>query len=173
MGKKDLSNVRPATLQVRAGQQRSQFDETSEALYLTSGFVYPRCQDAEYAFAGDLDRYMYGRYANPTNTMFEDRMKAIEGADFCVGVASGMAAVSSALVSTLSPGDRLVSSNALFGNCFWVVNTLLPRLGVHVVLVDGTDVSAWQHALSVPTQAVFFETPSNPTMQLIDVQAVL
>lgn len=169
---KDLSNARPATLQVRVGQQRSQFDETSEAIYLTSGFVYLKCQDAEDAFAGNLDRYMYGRYSNPTNTMFENRMKAIEGADFCAGVASGMAAVSSALVSTLSPGDRLVSSNALFGNCFWVVNTLLPRLGVDVVLVDGTDVSAWEQALSIPTQAIFFETPSNPTMQLIDIQAV-
>ncbi len=169
---KDLSTARPATLQVRAGQQRSQFDETSEAMYLTSGFVYDTCQDAEDAFAGNLNRYMYGRYSNPTNTMFEDRMKAIEGADFCAGVASGMAAVSASLVSSLSPGDRLVSSNALFGNCFWVVDVLLRRLGVEVVLIDGTDLNVWEQALSVPTQAVFFETPSNPTMQLIDIRTV-
>ena len=161
-----------ATRQVRAGQQRSPFDETSEALYVTSGFVYDKCQHAEDAFAGNLNRYMYGRYSNPTNTMFEDRMKAIEEAAYCAGVASGMAAVSASLVSTLSPGDRLVASNALFGNCFWVIDVLLRRLGVEVVLVDGTDITAWEQALSVPTQAVFFETPSNPTMQLIDIRAV-
>lgn len=169
---KNLNNMHSDTLQVRAGQSRSHFDETSEALYMTSGFVYDTCQDAEDAFKGDISRYMYGRYSNPTNTMFEDRMKAVEGADFCVGVASGMAAVSASLVSRLSPGDRLVSSHALFGNCFWVVNTLLPRLGVEVVLVDGSDLGAWERALSKPTQAVFFETPSNPTMQLIDIKAV-
>ena len=170
--KKDLSNARSATLQVRSGQMRSEFDETSEALYLTSGFVYESCEEADLAFSGEKERYLYGRYANPTNTMFEQRLAAIEGADFCVGVSSGMAAVSSTLQSSLSPGDRLVASKALFGNCFWIVNTLLPRLGVEVVLVNGMDNDAWAEALSVPTDIVFFETPSNPTMQLIDMEFV-
>ena len=169
---KDLSKARQATLEVRGGQSRSHFDETSEALYLTSGFVYENCEEAELAFKGEKDRYMYGRYSNPTNTMFEKRLAGIEGADYCVGVSSGMAAVSSTLVSSLSPGDRLVTSKALFGNCFWVVDSLLPRLGVEVVFVDGMDNGAWENALSVPTDMVFFETPSNPTMQLIDVETV-
>ncbi len=169
---KDLSKARSATLQVRAGQMRSHFDETSEALYLTSGYVYDKCEDAESAFKGETTRYMYGRYANPTTTMFENRLKAIEGADYCVGVSSGMAAVSATLQATLSPGDRVVSSQALFGNCFWIINTLLPRLGVEVVLVNGVNNEAWKKALSVPTKMVFFETPSNPTMQLIDISFV-
>ena len=170
--KKDLSKAKPATLQVRAGGDRSHNDETSEALYLTSGFVYDKCQDAEDAFAGNLDRYMYGRYANPTNTMFEKRMCAIEGAKHCVGTASGMSAFASSLQCYLSPGDRLVSSRALFGNCFWVVNTLLRRLGVEIEWVDGPDLSDWERALSKPAKAVVFETPSNPTLQLIDVVEV-
>ncbi len=169
---KDISNLMPETIQVRAGENRSKFDETSEALYLTSGFVYKDCKSAEDAFNGNNARYVYGRYANPTNTMFEQKMAAVEGAKFCAGLASGMAAVTAALVSHLSPNDRIVCAKALFGNCFWIVNDLLPRLNVEVVWVDGFDLTQWKQALSVPTDAVFFETPSNPTMKLVDIKAV-
>lgn len=172
MTEKSLGEVGCSTVAIHAGQMRSLFAETCEAVYLTSGFVYKTCREAQEAFDGTKKRYMYGRYGNPTNTMFEKRLAAIEGSKYCMGVCSGMAAVTSALLCMLSPGDRVVSSTALFGNCFWVINTLLPQLGVEVITVDGTDLGQWKRALSKPTKVVFFETPSNPTLQLIDVESV-
>ncbi len=163
---------REATRLVRGGLQRSPFDETAEALYPTSGFVYGSAAEAEAAFAGEIDRYIYGRYANPTVSMFEERLRLLEGAEVCRATASGMAAVFAALASSLSAGDRLVSSRALFGSCAVIVNEILPNYGIETELVDGRDLDAWERALSQPTDAVFLETPSNPGLEIVDLAAV-
>ncbi|MGD1876413.1 MAG: O-succinylhomoserine sulfhydrylase [Kiloniellaceae bacterium] len=163
---------RPQTELVRGGLARSPFDETSEALYLTSGFVYGTAEEAEAAFKGDKDRFVYSRYANPTVSMFEERLRLLEGAEACRATASGMSAVFAALMAQLKAGDRLVASRALFGSCQYIVAELLPRFGVETQMVDGTDLAAWEQALSKPTQAVFLETPSNPTLEIIDIAAV-
>lgn len=161
-----------ATLGVRGGLLRSGFDETSEALYLTSGYVYPTAAEAEKAFAGEIDRYVYSRFGNPTVSMFQERLRLIEGAPAAFATATGMAAVFTALGALLGAGDRLVASRSLFGSCFVVCNEILPRWGVETVFVDGDDFSQWQEALSTPAQAVFFETPSNPMQSLVDIAAV-
>ncbi len=169
------STARPwaeATNLVRGGLERSPFDETAEAIYATSGFVYSSAAEAEAAFAGEIDRYIYGRYANPTVSMFEERLRILEGAEVCRATASGMAAVFAALASSLSAGDRLVASRALFGSCSVIVNEILPRLGVETEIVDGRDLGAWERALATPTDAVFLETPSNPGLELVDIAAV-
>jgi len=163
---------RPDTLAVRGGLSRSGFEETSEALYLTSGFVYDTAEDAEAAFKGDVDRFVYSRYGNPTVAMFEERLRQIEGAEACFATGSGMSAVFVALAALLGQGDRVVSSRALFGSCFVILDEILPRWGVETVFVDGPDLDQWREALSVPTQAVFFETPSNPMQELVDMRAV-
>lgn len=164
--------LRPDTLAVRGGLSRSGFDETSEALYLTSGFVYATAEEAEAAFKEEIDRFVYSRYGNPTVRMFEERLRLLEGAEACFATSSGMAAVFVALAALLGQGDRLVSSRALFGSCFVIVDEILPRWGVESVLVDGSDLQQWRAALSVPTTAVFFETPSNPMQELVDMAAV-
>ena len=164
--------LRPDTLAVRGGLSRSAFDETSEATFLTSGFVYESAEQAEAAFKDEVDHYIYSRYGNPTVTMFEERMRLVEGAEACFATASGMAAVWVALAALCGKGDRLVSSRALFGSCFVIVDEILPRFGVETVLVDGADLDQWREALSVPTTAVFFETPSNPMQELVDIRAV-
>jgi O-succinylhomoserine sulfhydrylase len=164
--------VRPATIGVRGGVLRSQFQETAEAMYLTSGYVYESAAAAEQAFAGETDRYIYSRYGNPTITMFEERLRLIEGAPAAFATATGMAAVFTSLGALLGAGDRLVAARSLFGSCFVVCNEILPRWGVQTVFVDGDDLSQWEKALSEPTQAVFFETPSNPMQQLVDIVAV-
>ena len=151
---------------------RSDFDETAEALFLTSGFVYDSAEQAEAAFKDEIDKFIYSRYGNPTVRMFEERMRLVEGAEACFATASGMAAVWVALAALCGQGDRLVSSRALFGSCFVIVDEILPRFGVETVLVDGPDLDQWREALSVPTTAVFFETPSNPMQELVDVRAV-
>ncbi|CAN7340147.1 O-succinylhomoserine sulfhydrylase [Terrabacter sp. LjRoot27] len=163
---------RPDTLAVRGGLSRSGFEETSEALYLTSGFVYDTAEDAEAAFKGDVDRFVYSRYGNPTVAMFEERLRQIEGAEACFATGSGMSAVFVALAAILGQGDRVVSSRALFGSCFVILDEILPRWGVETVFVDGADLDQWREALSEPTTAVFFETPSNPMQELVDVAAV-
>ena len=163
---------RPQTEMVRGGLARSGFCETSEALYLTSGYVYASAEEAEAAFKGDKDRYIYSRYANPTVTMFEERLRLLEGAEACRATASGMSAVFAALLSQLKAGDRVVASRALFGSCHYIVAELLPRYGVETQLIDGTDLAAWEGALAKGAQAVFLETPSNPTLEIIDIQAV-
>ncbi len=164
--------VGPATVAVRGGLLRSGFDETAEAMYLTSGYVYESAAEAEKAFTGDVDRYVYSRYGNPTVTMFEERLRLIEGAPAAFATASGMAAVFTSLGALLAAGDRLVAARSLFGSCFVVCNEILPRWGVETVLVDGDDLAQWEEALSVPTQVVFFETPSNPMQSLVDIAAV-
>jgi len=164
--------VHPATVAVRGGLMRSGFDETAEAMYLTSGYVYGSAAEAERAFTGDLDRYVYSRYGNPTVSMFEERLRLIEGAPAAFATASGMAAVFTALGALLGAGDRLVAARSLFGSCFVVCNEILPRWGVETVFVDGDDLAQWEEALSVPTRAVFFETPSNPMQSLVDIAAV-
>ncbi|ORX06923.1 O-succinylhomoserine sulfhydrylase [Mycolicibacillus trivialis] len=164
--------VGPATIGVRGGILRSQFDETAEALFLSSGYVYSSAESAEAAFTGEVDRYVYSRYGNPTISMFEERLRLIEGAEAAFATASGMAAVFTALGALLGAGDRLVASRSLFGSCYVVCAEILPRWGVETVFVDGDDLAQWQQALSVPTQAVFFETPSNPMQSLVDIAAV-
>jgi O-succinylhomoserine sulfhydrylase len=157
---------------VRGGLTRSGFDETSEALFLTSGYIYPSAKDAEAAFKGDLNRYQYSRYANPTVAMFEERLRLIEGAEACYATASGMAAVFAAIMCQVRAGDRVVASRALFGSCQYIITELLPRYGIEIELVDGTDAAAWRAALATPTVCVFIETPSNPTLEIIDIAAV-
>jgi O-succinylhomoserine sulfhydrylase len=163
---------RPQTELVRGGLTRSSFDETSEALFLTSGYIYPSAEDAEAAFKGDLKRYQYSRYANPTVTMFEERLRLLEGAEACYATASGMSAVFASILCQVKAGDRVVASRALFGSCHYIITELLPRYGVEIELVDGTDPAAWQAALATPTACVFIETPSNPTLEIIDIAAV-
>ena len=164
--------LHPETLAVRAGQVRTGFEETSEPLFLNSGYVYADSASAEAAFAGDIDRFVYSRYANPTVDMFEKRLAAIEGAEAAYATASGMAAVFVALSALCAQGSRLVASRSLFGSCFVICNDILPRWGVETVFVDGHDLDQWREALSKPTDAVFFETPSNPTQDIVDVRAV-
>ena len=167
--------VRQATIGVRGGLLRSGFEETAEALYLTSGYVYGSAREAEKAFTGEIDRYVYSRYGNPTISMFEERLRLMEGAPAAFATATGMAAVFTSLGALLGAGDRLVAARSLFGSCFVVCNEILPRWGVETVFVDGDDLSQWEEALadsSKPTRAVFFETPSNPMQSLVDIAAV-
>ncbi len=163
---------RPDTLAVRGGLARSEFDETAEALYLTSGFVYDSAEQAEAAFKDEIDKFIYSRYGNPTVAMFEERLRLLEGAEACFATASGMAAVFTSLAALCAQGDRIVSSRALFGSCFVIIDEILPRWGVEAVFVDGPDLQQWQAALAEPTTAVFFETPSNPMQELVDIRAV-
>ena len=163
---------RPDTLAVRGGTVRSAFEETSEALFLTSGFVYGSAAEAAAAFAGEQDRYMYSRLRNPTVAMLEERLRRLEGAEAAWATASGMSAVFNALAATLRAGDRVVAARALFGSCFQVLDQILPRWGIHTELVDGSDLDAWEEALTSPAEAVFFETPSNPMQELVDIAAV-
>ncbi|OUS15780.1 O-succinylhomoserine sulfhydrylase [Rhodospirillales bacterium 47_12_T64] len=164
--------LRPQTQLVRGGLMRSGFDETSEALFLNSGYVYSSAEEAEQAFNGERERYVYSRYANPTLSMFEERMRLLEGAEVCRGTASGMAAVNAALLSQVKAGDRVVGAKALFGSCLYILNELLPRYGVETEVVDGTDLKAWEAALAKGAKAVLVETPSNPALDIIDLKAV-
>jgi O-succinylhomoserine sulfhydrylase len=161
-----------ATKLVRGGLERSPYGETSEALYLNSGFVYDEPETAEKRFSGEDDGYVYGRYGNPTVSMFENRLALLEGAEACYALASGMAAVFGALACQLKAGDHLVSSKALFGSCYQIVTSILPRFGIRTTLVDGGDVAAWREAITTDTRCVFLETPSNPTLEIIDLEAV-
>lgn len=164
--------VSQATIGVRGGLLRSGFEETAEAIFLNSGYVYSSAEEAEKAFTGDVDRYVYSRYGNPTISVFEERLRLIEGAPAAFATASGMAAVFTGLGALLCAGDRLVAARSLFGSCFVVCNEILPRWGVETVFVDGEDLGQWEQALSQPTTAVFFETPSNPMQSLVDIAAV-
>ena len=161
-----------ATKLVRGGLHRTEHGETSEALFLNSGFVYDEPETAERRFAGEDDGYVYGRYGNPTVTMFEERLALLEGAEACYALASGMAAVFGALACQLRAGDHLVASKALFGSCYQVVTSILPRFGIRTTLVDGKDLPAWRDAITTGTKCVFLETPSNPTLEVIDIRAV-
>ena len=168
----DIPEFQPDTLAVRGGLTRSGFQETAEALYLTSGYVYESAEAAEAAFKGEVDRYMYSRYGNPTTAMFERRLALLEGAEDCFATATGMAAVFTSLAAICDAGDRVVAARSLFGSCFAIVADILPRWGIDSVLVDGPDLDQWREALSVPTKAVFFESPSNPMQEIVDVAAV-
>ena len=163
---------RPATEAVHGGTLRSQFAETSEAMFLTQGFVYDDAEAAEARFKGEDPGFVYSRYANPTVAMFEERMCLIEGAEASRAMASGMAAVTASLMCDLRAGDHVLASRALFGSCQYVIADLLPRFGVSSTLVDGTDLGAWRRAVRPETRAFFLESPSNPTLELIDVAAV-
>ncbi len=166
------SPFHPATLLLHEGTDRTPFGETSEAMFLTSGFVYDDAEQAEATFLGQAQRYQYSRFGNPTVATFERRMAALEGAEACRATATGMAAVSSALLAHLKAGDRIVASRALFGSCHWIVSTLLPRYGIESVFVDGGDRAAWAEALSKPTQCVLLETPSNPMLDVLDLRMI-
>ncbi len=167
-----IADYDESTLLVRGGLKRSGFDETAEAIYPTSGYVYGSAAEAEAAFAGEQKRYIYSRYGNPTVSVFEERLRLLEGAEACMATASGMAAVFAALASYVSAGDRVVGSRALFGSCHVILDEILPRLGVTTALVDGTSLIAWEEALAGGAKAVFLETPSNPGLEIIDLAAV-
>jgi len=160
------------TQMVRGATERSGFHETSEALFLNSGYVYATAEEAEKAFKNEIERFVYSRFRNPTVAMFEKRLALIEGAEECRAFASGMAAVFAALASQLSAGDRLVASRAIFGSCHYVCNDLLPRFGITTEFVDGADLDQWKKALATPAQAVFIESPSNPGLEVIDIPRV-
>ena len=164
--------LRPATLLVRGGQMRSNHDETAEALYLTSGFVYDSAEQAEATFLGTAQHYQYSRFGNPTLTMLEERLAALEGAEACRLTATGMAAVHASMLSHLKAGDRVVASRALFGSCHWIVSSLLPRYGISFDFVDGGDLDQWRAALARPANLVLLETPSNPMLEMVDLAAV-
>ena len=164
--------MRPDTILIRGGLERSGFDETAEGLFLSSGFVYSSAEEAEAAFEGEVDRYIYSRYGNPTVTMFEERLRLLEGAEAAYATSSGMAAVFFSLAALLSSGSRVVSSRALFGSCFVILDELLPRWGIHTDFVDGGDLDQWEQQLASPADVVFFESPSNPMQGLVDVAAV-
>ncbi len=168
----DETTWRAATRLVRGGTRRSGFDETCEALYMTSGYVYGSAEEAEEAFKGERARFVYSRFANPTVQMFEARLALLEGAALCKATASGMAAVFTSLACMLRAGDRLVSSRALFGSCQYVVSEILPAFGIETELVDGRDLDAWRRALARRTACVFLETPSNPMLEIVDLDAV-
>ncbi len=163
---------RPQTRLVRGGLRRSPFEETAEAIYATSGFVYETAEAAEAAFKNEIDRFIYSRYGNPTVEMFQDRLCLLEGAETCRATASGMGAVFASLACQVKAGDHVVGSRALFGSCQYILTEILPGYGVETTIVDGTDLDQWEKALSRPTKAVFMETPSNPGLEIIDLPAV-
>jgi O-succinylhomoserine sulfhydrylase len=162
----------PETRLVHAGTLRSQFGETSEALFLTQGYIYPSAEECEARFSGKKPGYVYSRYSNPTLSMFEQRMAALEGAEAARATATGMAAVTTALMGQVRAGDHVVAARALFGSCLWVIEEWLPRFGVTSTLVDGTDLDAWKKAVQKNTKAFFMETPTNPTLEVYDIAAV-
>ena len=164
--------LRPATQLVHGGINRSQFGETSEALFLTQGFVYESSEAAEARFKGEEPGFIYSRYANPTTDMFEKRMCMLEGAEDARATASGMAAVTAALLCQLKAGDHVVSARALFGSCRWVVEQLMPKYGIETTFVDGRDLSAWEKAVRPNTKVFFLESPTNPTLEVVDIAAV-
>jgi O-succinylhomoserine sulfhydrylase len=168
----DSDNRRLATKLIHAGRIRTNLDENSEALFLTSGFTYESADMAEAVFANQIEHYQYSRFANPTVSMLEQKLAAIEGADVCRCTATGMAAVSSAMLAGLKAGDRVVAARALFGSCHWIVSTLLPQYGIATEFVDGADLAAWAQALATPAAMVLLETPSNPMLDMVDLRAV-
>src|SRR5436190_5192272 len=165
-------SYRPETELVHAGILRSQFGETSEALFLTKGYVYGTSLQAEKRFKNEEPGYQYSRFSNPTVTMFEQRMAALEGAEAARATATGMAAVTTALMGQLRAGDHVVASKALFGSCRYVVEDHLPRYGIASTLVDGTDLDQWRKAVRPNTKTFFLESPTNPTLEVLDIKAI-
>ncbi|MAJ92023.1 MAG: O-succinylhomoserine sulfhydrylase [Rhodospirillaceae bacterium] len=163
---------RAQTLAVRGGTRRSEFGETGEAIFATSGYVYEYAEQAEDAFRDRVDRFIYSRFSNPTVDMFQDRMALIEGADMGKATATGMSAVFASMACMVEAGDHVVGSRALFGSCLYILTEILPKYGVETTIVDGTDLNQWEDALKRPTKCAFVETPSNPGLDIIDIQAV-
>ena len=168
----DPNTLKPETRLVHAGILRSQFGENAEGLFLTQGYVYDEAETAEARFSGREPGFVYSRYSNPTVAMFESRMAALEGAEACRATASGMAAVTSAMLCLVRAGDHVVAGRALFGSCRYVIEDLLPRFGVASTLVDGTDLKAWENAIRPNTRAFFLESPTNPTLEILDIAAI-
>lgn len=164
--------LNPDTILVRGGTHRSEHKETSEAIFLTSGFVYDSAEEAEARFKGEEPGYLYGRYANPTNTMLQDKLAMLEGAEACRLTSSGMAAVNAAIMACVTAGDHIIAGKALFSSCRWIIETHLPKYGVEYSLVDATDLSAWKAAIRPNTKAFFFETPANPTLDVCDIKGI-
>lgn len=162
----------PETLLVHGGSLRSGFGELSEAMYLTQSFVYESAEQAERRFKDEEPGYIYSRFSNPTVAMFEERIRLLEGAQACRATATGMAAVTAAMLCYLRAGDHVVAAQALFGSCRYVIEELCPRFGISSTLIDGTDLDAWKAAMRPNTRMVFFETPANPTLELVDIAAV-
>jgi O-succinylhomoserine sulfhydrylase len=165
-------SLRPDTLGVRGGLVRSEFGEMSEALFLTQGYAYPTAGEAEAAFGGEIDRFLYSRYGNPTVSTFEERLRLIEGAEAAYATATGMSAVFTALAALVQSGSRIVASRALFGSSIVIFTEILAKWGVHTDYVDGHVLEQWEAALATPANVVFFETPSNPMQDLVDIAAV-
>jgi len=166
-------NWKPRTKMVHSGTRRSQYNEVSEAIFMTQGFVYDSAEQAQSRFVqAERDEFIYARYGNPTVAMFEDRIAALEGAEDAFACASGMAAVNGALMAVLSAGDHVVAARALFGSCLYILDDILPRFGVQVTLIDGTDLDAWRAAVTDKTKVCFFESVSNPGLEVVDIAAV-
>ena len=166
-------NWKPRTKMVHSGTRRSQYNEVSEAIFMTQGFVYDSAEQAQSRFVqAERDEFIYARYGNPTVAMFEDRIAALEGAEDAFACASGMAAVNGALMAVLSAGDHVVAARALFGSCLYILDDILPRFGVRVTLIDGTDLDAWRAAVTDKTKVCFFESVSNPGLEVVDIAAV-
>ena len=160
-----MKKKKNATNLVRGGLKRSNFSETSESLFLTSGFVYKTAEEAEESFKEEKERFMYSRFGNPTVDTFQKRLALLEGAETCWATSSGMSALFTILMSYLKKGDRLVSGRALFGSCHFIITEILPKFGIEVKLVDGTNLNQWENALKKKTKVVFIETPSNPCLE--------
>ncbi|MDA9528239.1 O-succinylhomoserine sulfhydrylase [Bradyrhizobium sp. CCBAU 25338] len=169
---KSPANYRPETRLVHSGTLRSQFGETSEALFLTQGYVYNSAEECEARFKGEDPGFIYSRYSNPTIAMFERRMIELEGAEAARSAATGMAAVTTAILAPLKAGDHVVASRALFGSCLYVIQDLLPRYGIETTLVDGLDLHQWQRALKPNTKTFFLESPTNPTLDVLDIPGI-
>ncbi|UPK36255.1 O-succinylhomoserine sulfhydrylase [Bradyrhizobium sp. 186] len=166
------TQYRPETRLVHSGTLRSQYGETSEALFLTQGYVYNSAEECEARFKGEDPGFIYSRYSNPTTAMFERRMIELEGAEAARSAATGMAAVTTAILAPLKAGDHVVASRALFGSCLYVVQDLLPRYGIETTLVDGLDLDQWQRALRPNTKTFFLESPTNPTLDVLDIPGI-
>ena len=163
---------RQATRLVRGGTQRSEFGETCEALFMTSGYVYDNAEQAEARFKGEVGGYIYSRFGNPTVAMLEERMALLEGAEAARATATGMAAVNASILAQVRTGDHVVGAKALFGSCRYILDEILPRFGIEVTLVDGTDLDQWEAAVRKKTVCAFLETPSNPGLEIIDLERV-
>ena len=172
MKNKNYKNYRKQTQRVRGGMFRSEHGETSEAIFMNSGYTFQTAEEARDRFAGVIDGYLYSRYSNPTVSMFEERMALNEGAESCFATASGMSAVFSSLMSYLKSGDEVVSSRALFGSCYHILDQILPRYNITTHLIDGTDLTQWEKHVTKKTKCIFLESPSNPTMEIVDIQSV-
>jgi O-succinylhomoserine sulfhydrylase len=172
MSKSASAQYRPETRLVHSGTLRSQYGETSESLFLTQGYVYDSAESCEARFKGEDPGYIYSRYSNPTIAMFERRMIELEGAEACRSTATGMAAVTTAVLAPLKTGDHVVAAKALFGSCRYVVEDLLPRYGIACTLVDGLDLDQWRRAMRPNTRTCFLESPTNPTLDVLDISAI-